>query len=53
MATIILAPRHSTRLVKKALHRNPTVATTQNVLIKKLDLSGQAELRQEISKATS
>jgi hypothetical protein len=45
MATIILAPLRSTRLVKKALHRTPTVATTQNMLIKKLDLFDQAELK--------
>jgi hypothetical protein len=34
-------PRHSSRLAKKAMHRTPTVVAAQNVLMRKLGISGE------------
>jgi hypothetical protein len=38
-------PRRSSRLTKKAMHRTPTVAATQNVLMRKLAVTDDGELQ--------
>jgi hypothetical protein len=45
--TAAAAPRRSTRLAKKALHRTPTVAAAQNLLMKKLRLVTDTEIATE------
>jgi hypothetical protein len=40
-----LLPRRSSRLAKKAMHHTPSVAATQNVLMKKLGIFGEGHLQ--------